>query len=392
MHEQPTFEPSNRVTRLRRLGLLLGLMPMAVLMMALSRGRNFDFDIYRNSLIGVLHGGSVYAFTVHNAVSHADVGFIYPPFASLVMLPLAVASHSVGKDGLALVTTLLVLASMFTLIDQLYTKRAGEGKPTIGLLRAPLITTLVAVSFPTVNNMGLGQVSFALWALVLLDVIVLPPRWQGVLVGLAGAIKLEPMILVPYYLVTRQWRPAVNSSAVFILATAFGAALRWSDSLRYWLHPSVITRSLGTLTWADNWSMYAALSRLGITGTPLKLSWIVLSGLALLAALWRARSHFRAGERVEAVVVMGMSATLITVVTWANHLFFLLIAIVLLAWRRPLMGFPLLVLAVPFLPESAVDNAAPVLIIILVIFGLPRGRARPGTPPARGPFSSPRSQ
>ena len=55
MHEQTTFQPSNRVTRLRRLGLLLGLMPMAVLMMALSRGRNFDFDIYRNSLIGVLH-------------------------------------------------------------------------------------------------------------------------------------------------------------------------------------------------------------------------------------------------------------------------------------------------------------------------------------------------
>ncbi len=372
-----------RSTSLRRVVLAIGLTPLGLLMMQLSRGQNYDFEIFRNSLTGMLRGESVYDFAIHNASSQADVGFIYPPFASLLMLPLALLPHIVAKVGLALATTLLVVSVIFALIDRIYSEKAAAGGPTIGWVRTPLITTLIALAYPTVNNMGLGQVSFMLWALVLLDVIVLPPRWQGVLTGLAGAIKLEPMILLPYYLVTRQWRPAVNAAAVFTVATAVGGVLRWSDSLRYWLHPSVIHGSLGNLSRANNWSMYAALSRLGLTGALLTFCWAMLSALVLATALWRARRHFNADQPVEAVVVMGITATLINVATWPHHLLLLLVALALIALHRPLIGLPVLLVVTNLwlLPEWAIDNGAPILMLILVVTGLPRSRVGTSAPP-----------
>ena len=143
--------------------LAIGLLLMGLLMMELSRGPNCDFEIYRNSVAGMLHGASVYNPTSPTDTCQVATGFTYPPFSSLVMLPLALLSHTVAKVVLALVTTLLVLSSMFVLIDRIYRKRSDAGAPTIGWVRTPVITTLMALAYPTVNNMGLGQVSFALW-------------------------------------------------------------------------------------------------------------------------------------------------------------------------------------------------------------------------------------
>ena len=337
------------------------------------RVENFDFEIYRGAVTGMLHGNSVYAYVIHMPEYNADMGFIYPPFASLVMLPLALLPHSVAKILMAVTTAVLVMAALagcFSIIDN---RREAVGRKKLSLITWAWVSIPIGFAVPTVSNMQSGQVSFAIAALMLLDVMALPPRWRGVLVGVTGAIKLTPMILVPYYLVTRQWRAAMNASIAFGLATVVGAVFRWPDSMYYWLHPSVINNSLGNPARPDNWSIYGDLARVGLSGSTLQICWVIASALVLGFAAWRATKHFRRGQELEATLVMGISAALVTPATWPHHLLFGLVACALLAVRRPGIGIPALVglTAVGYMATADSGLWVVALMAAFVIFGMP---------------------
>lgn len=352
---------------------------MGVLLWSFSGGDAFDFAIYRGALTDVLHGGSAYDFMVpHKGVS---MGFIYPPFASLVMLPLAMVPVAVGKSVLAVLTAALVMAALVGCIRAIDARRRRIGRRELSLFACALGSLTMALSESAVTNMSLGQVSFAICALVLLDVTLLPARWRGTLVGLVGAIKLAPMILVPYYLVTRQWRAALNATIAFAAATIVGGVFRWSDSIRYWCHPDVVRASLGDPARTDNWSIYGVLSRLGLGDSARTVSWLALAAVVLGLAVWRATRHAKQGHELEATLVMGLAAGLVTVATWPHHLMFGLVACALLAVQRPLIGLPLLIsfsILGYWIPDS-MGNWAVLLMTALIVFlpGTPRAVTAP---------------
>src|SRR5665647_959509 len=93
---QPLVASSNR--RRRLMGLTLALLPLGLFMLYIGiQGDNVDLAIYRGALTDMLHGNSVYTFSVPMPELKTNMGFVYPPFASLVMLPLALVSHVASK-------------------------------------------------------------------------------------------------------------------------------------------------------------------------------------------------------------------------------------------------------------------------------------------------------
>jgi alpha-1,2-mannosyltransferase len=357
-----------------RLDLALAVLPMGVVLVYLGiLGSHFDFQIYHGAVTDMLHGGSAYDFTLFEPHVEESMGFVYPPFASLVLLPLALLSGRDAAIVMSLVTTVLVMVAVLGSYGVVDARMRSTGRRLSGIL-AILAPLPLACSAAATSNMTLGQLSFAVGALVLLDVTLIPRRWRGTLVGLAGALKLTPLILVPYYLVTRQWRAAINASVAFGAATLLSATLRWSDSLRYWLHPELVRTSLGELARPDNWSLYGVLSLTDLGGTPRTVVWLVLAAAMLGLAVWRARRHHRAGQELEAVLVMGVVASLVAVATWPHHVLFLLVAGVLVAVQRPLLGFPVMVsfaVASHVLPFE-VGPLVVLLMTLLVVVGLPR--------------------
>jgi alpha-1,2-mannosyltransferase len=360
-------------SRRRLLGLTLALLPVALMWVYTAvRGTNFDYVIYRGALLDAIHGGSVYDFFVAQPQYDTNMGFVYPPFASLLMWPLGLVPHTVGVVLLALGTVSVVGAALVGVFHTIDTHREAVGRPRLSLLTWAWLAFPIGISYSALSNMQNGQVSFIVAALVLLDLFVLPKRWRGVLVGLAGAIKLTPLILVPYYVVTRQWRPALNACSSFCLAAIVGAVFRWQDSLRYWLHLGNFNNSFGTLARVDNWSIYGALARFGVTRPALLVIWAGLSVLVIGLALWRARRHFRQGQELEAIVVMGVAAGLVTAATWPHHVLFGLVACALLAGQRPAVGVPVLLAFTVggyVLPEFGV--LVVLLLIGFLVLGLP---------------------
>lgn len=335
-----TTPPSTREASVarRRLEVVAAVLPLAVVL-ALLPSTGYDFRIYRGALLDVLHGGSAYTFSI-TGDDGSPLTFVYPPFASLVMLPLALVPETVGRVALALLTSGLVVAALVSTLDAVDDRSTASGRRRVPLLLTVAASLPLALSTPALSNMTMGQISFAVAAVVILDATLLPRRWRGTLVGVMGAVKLTPLILVPYYLVTRQWRAAANAVGVFAVATALGAVLRWPDTLRYWFHPETVRAAWGTLGRSDNWSEYGMLSRLGLHDVALTVAWLILAAATVVVALWSARRHHRASRELEAALVMGLAAGLATTATWPHHLLFLLVGCMLLAVQRAALGLP----------------------------------------------------
>ena len=167
----------------------------------------FDLKVYYGALTWWVHdGGEIYDYLKPGT----QYGFTYPPFAALVMLPMAYLPWpaAIAVSVLASVATTAVL--IWWLVDPI-ARRAGWTR----WFALAVALCLAAAFEPMRETVNFGQVNMLLLFLVAVDLLRLLPggnRWAGVGIGLATAIKLTPGIFIVYLLVTRRWRAAFTAS------------------------------------------------------------------------------------------------------------------------------------------------------------------------------------
>lgn len=353
-----------------------------------------DLHIYRGAVLLALSGGSLY--------DYMGVGpFTYPPFAAVVLEPFARlpqewldAVWTVGTFGVAALLCVVLVARLPRDASTWLGERPGVAR-LAGL--ASVATIAMITSWPMVINLWLGQISAALTLIVLLDVAgVVPRRFQGALTGIAAAVKLTPLIFIPYFLVTRQWRQAVITSASFAVATGIGFLVHPQDSVAYWTSKIMETSRVGELGVARNHSLLGLLTRWDL-GDPLTRGiWLGVGALAVLAALYRAREHFLRGQLVAATVVIGCASLVVSPFSWPHHLVWIVLAgLWLLAHRSTLpVVLGLLVLVSQSLLWPAPPDGAPlawlrevttVVAVAISVLGLTRSASPDATATERTP-------
>ena len=106
--------------------------------------------------------------------------------------------------------------------------------------------------------------------------------------GLAGAIKLTPLVFLPYYLLTRQWRQAAVCGGSFVAATGLAFAVLPSASVAYWTEKLWQTGRVGRTDSTVNKSLLGTLTRQLPDGVPVNLVWLaVAAAVAVLGLLAR---------------------------------------------------------------------------------------------------------
>ena len=114
--------------------------------------------------------------------------FTYPPFAAVVMVPLALLPAW-------LAAALWTGASVGALAAVVVVVRRALGRPAPGWLVA-LVTGGALALEPVWQNLAFGQVNLFLMLAVLVDLLRPERRWSGVLVGIAAGVKLTPLVFV----------------------------------------------------------------------------------------------------------------------------------------------------------------------------------------------------
>jgi alpha-1,2-mannosyltransferase len=342
-----------------------------------------DLHVYVGAVSGLRQHHSLYDF-----ITADGAPFTYPPFAGLVLLPLA----HLPEWPIGIAWTLAKVAVVAALA--VLTARPAQAwfPPAARPWLAPGLAAALFASAPVSSDLRFGQVSVVLATLVLADLTLpRPARYRGVLTGLAAAVKLTPLIFLPLLWLARSRRAALTGVAACAAATALAWAVLPGDSLRFWGTEIWRVSRLGHITTGGNQSFNGALLRLGLAGTPRALLTLAVAALVGCLALGRGARAARAGDWLSATVVVGAASVVISPVSWTHHQVWLVLAAVLPV-RGPTaarVAWPVLVLAVMILPVLALPGPLGnlrLLLAVAVATAVPlapsvSADAEPGQPP-----------
>lgn len=262
-----------------------------------------DLDIYRVGVQALVTGQGIY--DVLSPGWH--LAYIYPPFAAIVMLPLAVGPVWLWR---------LLWIALLVWAQQSVLRRCGVPRGwTLGLVGA---AALVAIE-PLRTTLGYGQVNTILMALVVLD--LLPDRrrrWpRGIGIGIAAAIKLTPALFGVFALFARRARVAWTSAAAFGVATLLGFVVLPVESLRFWTGD--IPAGTSGPQYVGNQSMSGLATRFFGLDLPGRATGVLLGVLVAVLAVLVARYWWLTGHRVFAVALVGLATNLASPLAWTHH-------------------------------------------------------------------------
>lgn len=352
-----------------------------------------DLQVYRGAVDSLLSGGGLYDYSYPDPVGR-PAPFLYPPFAALLLLPLALVPLPAAGVGWSLVQVYLAAG----LVALLVRATGWRGTGPAARIGVPVLAVLgLLASRPVTQGLDLGQLSLLIATLCVVDLLVLPRRWRGVLVGLAAAIKLTPLFFVGYFLFTRQWRAAGVAVGSFLAATAIAFAVLPGESVRFWTDVVLRVDRVPNLGSPGNLSILGMLGAWRVPEAWQRPLWVVLAGAVAALGLWRARHHHRAGDDAAAVIVAGTAAALVGPAAWVHHVVWLpLAALVLaLAERRSssVVGWVLLASCFaasplwagpdPTLVERVLGTVPVVLMLAVCTLGLPGRSEAAGWPGER---------
>lgn len=297
-------------------------------------GRRYGLDlhVYRDSVTAWRHGLNPY----DGSYTASRLDFTYPPFALLALWVLA-------WGPFALTQWVLWAASLAAVTASVALVRRAAGAPGGARLWCTSFAwtgAAVLVLEPARSGLDYGQIEAVLMLLVVADLLVVPAPFRGVILGVASAIKLTPLVFLIVLVTRRDWASTARALATFAVVSA-GTWLLWpAESRAFWRHDVVQTSRIGKVTDPSNQSWNAVLHRPPFPTTGLAPVWLLLSvvTLALSATIaWRCAGTDR---RAWAVVAVALAGLLVSPISWSHHWVWvaLLPPLLVEAGRRSLPG------------------------------------------------------
>lgn len=365
------------------------------------RAAMVDLEVYRRAGRVLLSGGDVYRIP-------GALPFVYPPFAALLAVLMALTPRTVAEIGWAVVNVVVLLAVLH---------RLGLTGWVLSLVAAAACWFVEPVN----QTLVFGQVGIILVGLVYLD-LVPGPTWfrrrllpVGVLTGVATAVKLTPALFVVYLLGAGWRRPALASAGTFVGLSVLTAVVLPGESAGFWSRLAHGDTGLGhSIIYYTNQSVMGSWLRIFGVGERASLTGLLACALvAVLGAMVGIRWHRR--HVGLAVTLCGIGGLLASPVSWSHHFVWIVPLGVLLitvrdlpTWFRALgLVFVGWVVAAPFkrLPngsdvELTFSAAQNLLDSVTVLLGLAllvsatvvAGRVSAADQPRLGPAAAVTSQ
>lgn len=299
-----------------------------------------DMVVYREGVKAFLEHRSVYSAPM--PAGDIQLPFIYPPFGALAMVPLTAfdaIDHTLAGNIMVILSDLLVLVCLY------FVFRAVLKKPEF-LLPVTAITWAIVLHFEPVDlNNNYAQINIVVMALVILDLV---PRKQflpqGILIGVAAAIKITPLAMLLYFLVRREWKQIATALLSAVAATLLAAAFRWEAFVEFFsstLLDMGSGRDFGVGTeYQSNSSIKGAIQRMypstesmEANGLTIGLAWIAASLIVIVVAAWLIKRLCEKHLVVDAQLVTALTVLLISPVSWSHHWVWLTLIIPVFAYR-----------------------------------------------------------
>ncbi|MGU3434082.1 glycosyltransferase 87 family protein [Actinomycetes bacterium M1A6_2h] len=282
-----------------------------------------DLDVYRIGGGALLDGIDLYG-VLPRTFYDIPLPFTYPPLAAISFSPMALIPLNAAGTIMSLMSMGTLAVTVFVVLRALVPLRLS----TTLWFTAAICAGAFALE-PVWSTFDYGQINIVLMCLVTVDVLLKKTPWpRGTLIGAVTAIKLTPAVFVLYFLVKRDYRAAIATGVSFLVFTAIGFAITFSNSVRYWTEVLIDSSRIGNPPYISNQSITGMLARLGMAESTRTMLWIALSAVVLAVAAVAIHRALRARQPVLALCVNAVLGLLVSPVSWSHHW----------VWAVPLMA------------------------------------------------------
>jgi alpha-1,2-mannosyltransferase len=282
-----------------------------------------DLEVYRRAGSVLVAGGNFYELP-------GPLPFLYPPFAAILAVPLALLPLAVVELG----WTAACAGALVAILHRLGLK---------GWVLSVASAALVYVVEPVVQTLVFGQLGIFLVALVVLDLAPGPRVFsrrmlpEGVLTAVATAIKLTPAIFVVYLLVVRNFRAFWVAVLTGTFLTLLGFAILPMESYGFWTRLAHGDTGLGPeIIYYTNQSVMADIMRIFGAGREPAIAGLVLSAVVVVAGVGAAMLWQRLGDVLLAINLCGVAGLLASPVSWLHHFVWVVPLAASLLEQRPI--------------------------------------------------------
>ncbi|MDE3092868.1 MAG: DUF2029 domain-containing protein [Acidobacteriota bacterium] len=292
--------------------------------------RQVDLEVY---LMGARHARDPHLYTL--VLAGVRLPFTYPPFSTLFFWPLSALSTGLAGVAWALVNVVALAAIIAVTLLHVRPEERGGAASVPWWLVGALVGPAVLLE-PVMLDLSFGQINLVLVAMVLVDMTTrvriggreLP---RGIGVGVAAAIKLVPLIFIPFLLITRQFRATVTSLATFVGCALAAYLVNPTASHAFWTKYINDQSRIGSVIYISNQSLQGSIDRMThhLWASRVMETWegaTVLVGLVVAWWAWRSSSTFLA------TLVVGVTGLLASPITWAHHMVWIVPVLMWLWW------------------------------------------------------------
>jgi alpha-1,2-mannosyltransferase len=291
-----------------------------------------DLDVYRKGVQAWWHGRDMYG-TLPRTIAHIRLPFIYPPFAVLVLGPLALVPWPVAAVTMMMVSMGGLAVVIFLTVRSLWPSADVRTVILVTAILVPLSLTLQ----PVQDTLWFGQVNLLLMAGVALDCLAPRTRWpRGLLIGIAAAVKLTPAVFILYFLLRKDYRAACTATISGVAATAVGFLVSWSGSVRFWFGAAGGARSVSGSKYFANQSIDGFVGRLGLSRSAHTLLWLAGVSVILIIAVFAIRRAHALGNAPLAMSATACLGLLASPTSWGHHWVYVVPGVIaIIAHRSP---------------------------------------------------------
>jgi alpha-1,2-mannosyltransferase len=272
-------------------------------------GLGVDSSVYRAGAALLLHGRSLYDVS---DLGYLHLSFTYPPAAALLFTPLAALPAQLAWAVMASASVLALALVIRVAVAAVPHWRFPVAWSTL------LLTVAMLCLVPVWRTIGLGQVNVLLMAMVAVDVLAVTARrsrWGGLLIGVAAAVKLVPLIFIPHLILTGKRAAAARALALFAGLQGLTLVIAPKDSA-YWTSYVFQTGRIGPAQFPANQSLNGLIARVtGVAPWSAHAAWAIGAVLAVPALMLVLRYH-RRGQDLSALCVTACLGLLLAPVSW----------------------------------------------------------------------------
>ena len=189
---------------------------------------------------------------------------------------------------------------------------AARSRPLSGSDWRTSLIFLAPVGFllwPVRTNLNLGQINIVLVLMIVTD-LTIGVSWRGrpvpkgVMVGVAAAVKLTPLVFIPYLALCGQWRAARNAALTFVVATAAMFAVAPGACWPYFTKDAFDISRVGSTVSLGSQTLHAAIVRSHLP-VPSAISDLVVIGVLCGGIVLAASAYRRSSPMLGVLVCAG---------------------------------------------------------------------------------------